>query len=85
MGEFAIGQPVPRFEDPRLVKGHGRYVADAPLPPRSPNFDHYSFVSFVFSVVREKAWLAGGRYRFGECPRQGVLRALPFGPVRSVT
>jgi carbon-monoxide dehydrogenase large subunit len=28
MGEFAIGQAVPRFEDPRLVKGHGRYVAD---------------------------------------------------------
>jgi len=32
MGEFAIGQPVPRFEDPRLVKGHGRYVADMTFP-----------------------------------------------------
>jgi carbon-monoxide dehydrogenase large subunit len=32
MGEFAIGQPVPRFEDPRLVKGHGRYVADMVFP-----------------------------------------------------
>ena len=28
MGEFGIGQAVPRFEDPRLVKGHGRYIAD---------------------------------------------------------
>ena len=28
MGEFAIGQSVPRFEDPRLVKGAGRYVDD---------------------------------------------------------
>src|ERR1700726_501830 len=32
MGEFAIGQPVPRFEDPRLVKGGGRYVADMTFP-----------------------------------------------------
>ena len=32
MGEFAIGQPVPRFEDPRLVKGVGRYVADMVFP-----------------------------------------------------
>ena len=26
MGEFALGQPVPRFEDPRLLRGGGRYV-----------------------------------------------------------
>jgi len=32
MGEYAIGQPVRRFEDPRLVKGHGRYVADMTFP-----------------------------------------------------
>jgi len=32
MGQFAIGQPVPRFEDPRLVKGGGRYVADMAFP-----------------------------------------------------
>src|ERR1700685_4450618 len=32
MGQFAIGQPVPRFEDPRLVKGGGRYVADMTFP-----------------------------------------------------
>ncbi|HXW41126.1 MAG TPA: xanthine dehydrogenase family protein molybdopterin-binding subunit [Xanthobacteraceae bacterium] len=32
MGEFAIGQPVPRFEDPRLVKGAGRYIADMTFP-----------------------------------------------------
>ena len=32
MGEFAIGQGVPRFEDPRLVRGEGRYVADIVLP-----------------------------------------------------
>ena len=32
MGEFAIGQPVPRFEDPRLIRGGGRYVADMVFP-----------------------------------------------------
>ena len=32
MGEFGIGQAVPRFEDPRLVRGEGRYVGDVALP-----------------------------------------------------
>src|SRR5580692_4549542 len=32
MGEFALGQPVPRFEDPRLIRGGGRYVDDLRLP-----------------------------------------------------
>jgi carbon-monoxide dehydrogenase large subunit len=32
MGEFAIGQGVPRFEDPRLVSGRGSYVDDVVLP-----------------------------------------------------
>jgi carbon-monoxide dehydrogenase large subunit len=32
MGEYAIGQPVPRFEDPRLIQGGGRYIADMVFP-----------------------------------------------------
>ncbi|HEY6027435.1 MAG TPA: xanthine dehydrogenase family protein molybdopterin-binding subunit, partial [Pseudolabrys sp.] len=32
MGEFAIGQGVSRFEDPRLLQGGGRYVDDIKLP-----------------------------------------------------
>src|SRR5215468_4322043 len=32
MGEFALGQGVPRFEDPRLLQGGGRYVDDLVLP-----------------------------------------------------
>ncbi|HZO47891.1 MAG TPA: xanthine dehydrogenase family protein molybdopterin-binding subunit, partial [Xanthobacteraceae bacterium] len=31
MGEFGIGQPVPREEDPYLVRGHGRYVDDVSI------------------------------------------------------
>ena len=32
MGEFAIGQGVARFEDPRLIRGGGRYTDDIQLP-----------------------------------------------------
>ncbi len=32
MGEFAIGQPISRFEDPRLLRGGGNYVDDMALP-----------------------------------------------------
>ncbi len=32
MGEFGIGQSLPRFEDPRLLKGGGRYINDVNLP-----------------------------------------------------
>src|SRR4051794_36825896 len=32
VGEFAVGQGVTPFEDPRLLKGAGRYVADIVLP-----------------------------------------------------
>jgi len=32
MGEYAIGQSVPRREDPRLLRGEGRYLDDVTLP-----------------------------------------------------
>jgi carbon-monoxide dehydrogenase large subunit len=32
VGEFGIGQGVPRFEDPRLVRGEGCYVGDIMVP-----------------------------------------------------
>ena len=38
MGEFAIGQPVARFEDPRLLRGGGRYVSDLNLPGAAQAF-----------------------------------------------
>ncbi|MGH7091794.1 MAG: xanthine dehydrogenase family protein molybdopterin-binding subunit, partial [Stellaceae bacterium] len=31
MGLYGIGQAVPREEDPRLLKGRGRYCADLPM------------------------------------------------------
>jgi carbon-monoxide dehydrogenase large subunit len=32
MGQFAIGQSVPREEDPRLLRGEGEYIADLARP-----------------------------------------------------
>ncbi|HEX5211686.1 MAG TPA: xanthine dehydrogenase family protein molybdopterin-binding subunit [Pseudolabrys sp.] len=32
MGEFAIGQSVSRFEDPRLIQGRGSYTDDVQMP-----------------------------------------------------
>ena len=32
MGQFALSQSVPRTEDPRLLRGGGRYAADFFLP-----------------------------------------------------
>src|SRR6185295_263172 len=32
MGQFALGQPVPRTEDPRLLTGRGKYHDDLDLP-----------------------------------------------------
>ena len=38
MGEFALGQAVSRFEDPRLLRGGGRYVDDLALPRMAYGF-----------------------------------------------
>jgi len=87
MGEFAIGQAVPRFEDPRLVKGHGRYVADMVFPGmafgyvlRSPHA-HARIRSIdtskakaapgVLVVVTSAEYKAGG---FGDLPVPGGLK-----------
>src|ERR1051326_6201624 len=32
MGQFGIGQGIKRFEDPRLVRGQGRFHGDVPVP-----------------------------------------------------
>ena len=86
MGEFAIGQSVPRFEDPRLVKGGGRYVGDMVLPGmafgyvlRSPH-GHARIRSIdtakakaapgVLAVLTGADWQAAG---WGDLPVPGGL------------
>src|ERR1700752_4942963 len=36
--KFALGQAVPRTEDPRLLTGRGRYTDDSVLPRRAHGF-----------------------------------------------
>ncbi len=82
MGEFAIGQPVTRFEDPRLLRGGGRYVDDLAIPGmlfgqvlRSPHA-HAKIKSIdiskakaapgVAAVLVNEDWATSG---FGDLPR----------------
>ncbi len=84
MGEFALGQPVPRFEDPRLLRGGGRYVDDMVLPGmayghvlRSPH-SHARILRIgaeaakaapgVLCVITGADWEASG---FGDLPVPG--------------
>src|SRR5215212_7034368 len=93
MGEFAIGQSVPRFEDPRLVRGGGRYVADMALPRmahgfvlRSPHA-HAKILSIktdkakaapgVLAVLTGADWEASG---FGDLPVPGGLKRRDGSP-----
>src|ERR1700747_3125618 len=87
MGEFASGQPVPRFEDPRLIKGGGRYVADMVFPGmafgyvlRSPHA-HARIRAIDTSKAKAApgvhAVLTGADYKaagFGDLPVPGGLK-----------
>jgi aerobic carbon-monoxide dehydrogenase large subunit len=87
MGQFAIGQPVPRFEDPRLVKGGGRYVADMVFPGmafgyvlRSPHA-HARIRSIETAKAKAApgvlAVITGADYKaagFGDLPVPGGLK-----------
>src|SRR6059058_3516371 len=87
MGEFALGQPVPRFEDPRLLRGGGRYVDDMVLPRmvfghvlRSPHA-HARIRSIdtraakqmpgVLAVLTGADWKASG---WGDLPAAGGMK-----------
>ncbi|MBI3705596.1 MAG: xanthine dehydrogenase family protein molybdopterin-binding subunit [Rhizobiales bacterium] len=87
MGEFAIGQGVPRFEDPRLVRGGGHYIDDVVYPGmafgvvlRSPHA-HARIKSIdvsvakaapgVLAVITAADWKASG---FGDLPSHPGLK-----------
>jgi aerobic carbon-monoxide dehydrogenase large subunit len=50
MGQFALGQGVPRFEDPRLLRGGGRYVDDMVLPRMA--FGHVLRAGHAHALIR---------------------------------
>src|SRR5436190_20235438 len=87
MGEFGIGQSVPRFEDARLLRGGGRYLADLGLPGtafgyvlRSPHA-HARILAIdtkraeaapgVLAVLTGADWRASG---WGDLPVAGGLK-----------
>ena len=85
MGEFAIGQGVPRFEDPRLLRGGGKYVDDYALPGmtfghvlRSPhahakiksiNTSKAQAAAGVLCVLTGEDWIKSG---WGDLPVPGT-------------
>src|SRR5215472_3657861 len=94
MGEFGIGQGVPRFEDPRLVRGEGRYVGDMAFPGmafghvlRSPH-PHARIRSIdvaaagaapgVLAVLTGADWQASG---FGDLPVPGGMKRRDGSPL----
>jgi len=94
MGEFAIGQSVPRFEDPRLVRGAGRYVDDVQLPGmtygvvlRSPH-GHAKINSIdtgsakvapgVLAIITADDWKAAG---LGDLPTHAGLKRRDGSPM----
>ena len=93
MGEFALGQPVPRFEDPRLLRGGGRYVDDMVLPRmafgyvlRSPHAHariraidtaRAKAAPGVLAVLTGADWRASG---WGDLPTPGGLRRRDGAP-----
>ena len=94
MGEFAIGQPVSRFEDPRLLRGGGRYVDDLALPnmafgavTRSPHA-HARIRSIdtrrarqapgVLAVLTGEDWVKSG---FGDLPTAGGKKKRDGSPM----
>jgi carbon-monoxide dehydrogenase large subunit len=93
MGEFAIGQPVPRFEDPRLIKGGGRYVGDMTFPGMI--FGHVLRSPHAHARIRKidtakakaapgvLAVLTGADYKaagFGDLPVPGGLKRRDGAP-----
>ena len=94
MGEFAIGQGVPRFEDPRLLRGGGQYVDDFVLPGmafghvlRSPHA-HAKIKSIdtskakaapgVLCVLTGEDWIKSG---WGDLPVPGTHKRRDGSPM----
>jgi carbon-monoxide dehydrogenase large subunit len=94
MGEFAIGQGVSRFEDPRLVQGRGRYIDDVVYPGmafgvvlRSPH-GHAKILSIrtdaakaapgVLTVITAADWKKAG---LGELPSHDGLKRRDGSPM----
>ena len=87
MGMFGMGQPVPRTEDPRLLKGRGQYVSDLKFPDmvwgytvRSP-FAHAD----ILAINTDEAMASPGVlavYTHADLEAAGYGRTHPHFPPR---
>ena len=80
--QFGIGQPVTRFEDPRLLRGEGRYINDLVLPRmahlayvRSPH-PHARIVSIDAAAARAAPGVLGV-FTVEDLERDGVGATAP--------
>ncbi|MBI1943154.1 MAG: xanthine dehydrogenase family protein molybdopterin-binding subunit [Betaproteobacteria bacterium] len=80
--QFGIGQPVQRFEDPRLLRGEGRFIHDLELPGqvhlvilRSPHA-HARIVSIDAAEARAAPGVIGV-YTVEDLERDGVGTTAP--------
>jgi carbon-monoxide dehydrogenase large subunit len=94
MGEYALGQPITRFEDQRLLKGGGRYIDDIKLPGmvhghvlRSPHahalirsIDTANALSMpgVLAILTGADWEASG---YGDLPRSSGRKRRDGSPL----
>jgi aerobic carbon-monoxide dehydrogenase large subunit len=94
MGEFAVGQGVPRFEDPRLVRGAGHYTDDVQIPGMAfgvvlrSQHAHAKINSIdtsaakaapgVLTVITGADWKAAG---LGDLPSHAGLKRPGGGPM----
>jgi carbon-monoxide dehydrogenase large subunit len=94
MGEFAIGQGVSRFEDPRLVRGAGHYTDDVQMPGmaygvvlrgqhahakiNSIDTSNAKTAPGVLAIITAADWKAAG---FGDLPSHGGLKRPGGGPM----
>ncbi len=94
MEKFGVGQPVSRFEDPRLVRGEGRYVGDIVLPGMAHGYVLRSLhahariraidtskakaAAGVLLVLTGADWQASG---FGDLPVPGGLKRRDGSPM----
>ena len=79
---FGIGQPVSRFEDPRLLRGEGRYINDLVLPGmahlayvRSPH-PHARIVAIDAAEARAAPGVLGV-FTVGDLEREGIGTTAP--------
>src|SRR6476659_1296258 len=94
MGEFAIGQGVSRFEDPRLIRGGGKYIDDVVYPGMAYGVvlrslhGHAKIISIdtsaakaapgVLAVITAADWKNAG---LGELPSHGGLKRRDGSPM----